>query len=181
MSEFDQFCKVLVDEKVRSYLEIGCWSGGTIQMVAANVLPRGSRIVAVDKPFKPTKEFHLRQTINGLCAKGYDAKVFIGDSTDPKIIAAAQACGPYDAVFIDGDHRLEYVKSDWEHYGTMGRIVGFHDIARDLPADAQGGPHEVASFWRDFKNGYRHEEFISESSRTGAKGGAFGIGVVWRV
>ena len=182
LSEFDQFCKLLLAEKVRSYLEVGCWSGGTIQIIAANVLSPGARIVAVDKPFKPTKEAHLRQTINDLTRKGFDARVFIGDSTDPKIIAAAKERGPYDAVFIDGDHRIEYVKQDWENYGTMGRVVGFHDIARDVPADAQGGPHEVASFWKDFKQGRRHKEFISEASRTAAKPkGAFGIGVVWNV
>ena len=183
LSEFDQFCKLLVAEKVRSYLEIGCWSGGTIQIIAANVLPPKSRIVAVDKPFKPTKESQLRQTINDLrFKKGFDAYVIIGDSADPKIMEAADTLGPYDAVFIDGDHRIEYVKSDWENYGKMGRIVGFHDIARDVPQDEHGGPHEVASFWKEFKIGRRYKEFISEASRTAAKPkGAFGIGVVWNV
>lgn len=180
LSEFDQFCQVLRNKKIRSYLEIGCWSGGTIQIVAAKVLPKGSRIVAIDKPFKTTKEVLLRQTMSGLKQKGFDTHVFTGDSADPKIIEAARKLGPYDAVFIDGDHRLEYVKKDWENYGTMGSIVGFHDIARDLPEDEHGGPHQVATFWQEFKGGFTHAEFISESSRAGAKKGAFGIGVVWR-
>lgn len=180
LSEFDQFCKVLVDKKVRSYLEIGCWTGGTIRMIAEKVLPKRSRIVAIDKHFKPTKEIILKQALAELNRKGFDTHMLSGDSADPKIIEAARKLGPYDAVFIDGDHRLEYVKKDWDNYGSMGSIVGFHDIARDLPEDEHGGPHQVATFWQGFKNGHKHAEFISESSRAGLKKGAFGIGVVWR-
>lgn len=179
--EFDQFRLLLQREGVSSYLEIGCWSGGSI-LAVASVLPRGARIVAVDKPFKQSKELYLRQVMNNLSKDGYDTRVFIGDSTDPKIVAAARKLGPYDAVFIDADHTLPYIKSDWENYGRMGRIVGFHDIARDMPKDKHGGPHEVASFWKDFKGGFRHAEFISERSKAAVKpAAAYGIGVVWNV
>lgn len=178
--EFSEFCQLLKTENVRSYLEIGSFSGGTIELVA-NVLPKGSRIVAVDKPWKSTKEAKLRAVIQRLKQAGYDTHLIIGDSTDPKTIAIAHKLGPYDAVFIDGDHRLPYVKKDWDNYGVMGRIVGFHDIARDLLQNDYGGPHEVASFWRSFKNDYRSVEFISDKTRARTdQKAAYGIGVVWR-
>lgn len=177
--EFNAFCQLMVSEKVRSYLEIGAHSGGSIEF-AATVLPKGSRIVAVDKPWKPSKENLLRQVMRRLTQSGFDAHLIIGDSTDPQIIAAARRLGPYDAVFIDGDHRVPYIKSDWENYGVIGRIVGFHDIARDMPKDQHGGPHEVASFWQEFKSGRRHVEFISDNTRMRAiPVAAYGIGVVW--
>ncbi len=179
-SEFEKFCQLLRDEKVKSYLEIGSFSGGSIELVALALL-KGSRIVSIDKPWKSTKEAKLRQVMRMLERDGYDTHLIIGDSTDAKIIEAAYAFGPYDAVFIDGDHRLPYVKSDWKNYGAIARIVGFHDIARDMPKDQHGGPHEVRSFWNEVKIDYRHVEFISDKTlaRTDTKA-AYGIGVIWR-
>lgn len=181
--EFDVFCRLMASEKVRSYLEIGSFSGGSIEL-AVNVLPKGSRIVSVDKPWKSSKEYKLRQLLLRLKQSGYDTHLIIGDSTHSKTIAAARALGPYDAVFIDGDHRLETVTRDWENYGPMGRIIGFHDIARDIMVDPWGGgPHQVASFWKQLdKKKYRHEEIISERTRARTDMKAvYGIGVVWNV
>lgn len=178
--EFNEFCKLMVAENVKSYLEIGAHSGGSIEVVAT-VLPKGSRIVAVDKPWKPTKEYLLRQVMGKLKQAGFDTHLIIGDSTDPKIVDVANKLGPYDVVFIDGDHRVPYIKKDWENYGVKSRIfTGFHDIARDMPKDQHGGPHEVASFWADFKKDYRNAEFISEKTKARTiPVAAYGIGVVW--
>lgn len=178
-SEFKSFCELLKSENARSYLEIGSFSGGSIEYVA-RYLPVGSLIVSIDKPWKLAKAERLRLVLDNLKRRGYDTHLYLGDSTDANMIRKAAKWGPYDAVFIDGNHQLEYVKSDWENYGPLGRIVGFHDIARDLPVDEHGGPHQVASFWNGFKSEHRHAEFISDGSRVGAKKGSYGIGVIWR-
>ena len=49
LEEFESFCKLMQAEGVRSYLEIGAWSGGSIE-AAAKFFPVGSRIVAVEQP-----------------------------------------------------------------------------------------------------------------------------------
>ena len=103
-SEFDKFCKLMIAENVRSYLEIGSWKGGSIR-IAAKSLPKGSRIVSVDDMGRPK----LQMVLNELRQAGYDVHLILGDSIDPKTVAAARALGPYDAVFIDGDHALNYV------------------------------------------------------------------------
>jgi predicted O-methyltransferase YrrM len=176
--EFDQFCQLLKAENVRSYLEIGSWTGQSIKAVA-EILPKGSRIVSVDMPFKETKGIALRKMMDDLKRAGYDTHLFLGDSGDVNIVRQVRPLGPFDAVFIDGDHRFPYVKSDWENYGTLGRIVGFHDISRDMPKDQfGGGPHQAHSFWEGFKNGYKHVEFISDKTRTRTDF-SLGIGVVW--
>lgn len=177
LEEFGKFCQLLVDEKVRSYLEIGSWKGGSIDLVA-KVLPRGSRIVSVDKAVHPK----LPITLQELKQRGFDTHFVLGDSMNAKTIESAKKLGPYDAVFIDGDHRLEYVTKDWENFGPMGRIVGFHDIGRDMPSDRWGGPHQCETFWKQFdKSKYRCTEFISASTRAGSNPkAAYGIGVVWR-
>ena len=169
----------MAGKNVRSYLEIGSWSGESIRL-AATILPKKSRIVSVDKPFKKTKETYLKQAMEDLHRSGYDTHLFLGDSTNAEIVAKVRALGPFDAVFIDGDHRLSYVKSDWLNYGNIGRLVAFHDIARDIPADDYGGPHEVASFWNEFKIDHKHVEFISEATRLCLNGkAAYGIGVIF--
>jgi len=175
--EFGKFCQLMIAEKVRSYLEIGSWKGGSIRL-AAEALPVGSRIVSVDKVAHPK----LQMALSDLKRNGYDARLIVGDSIDQKTIEAVKTLGPYDVVFIDGDHRLAHVTCDWENYGSMGRIVGFHDIARDMPADRWGGPHQVASFWQQLdKSEYQHTEFISEHTRTRSDNKAvYGIGIIDR-
>ncbi len=179
-SEFNKFCQLMIAEKAGSYLEIGSWKGGSIGLAAKAALPRGSRIVSVDH----SGHDKLKRTLAELKQSGYKTHLILGDSMDPKIIAAARALGPYDVVFIDGDHSTEYVTSDWENYGQMGKLIGFHDIARDMPPDElrRWGPCQVASFWKAFdKSKYRHTEIVSESSRTRTDTKVvYGIGVIWR-
>jgi Methyltransferase domain len=177
--EFISLCQLLRTENVRSYLEIGSFSGGSIELVAT-YLPKGSRIVVVDKPWNSTKAARLHGVLKRLKQEGYDTHLIAGDSTDPKVISAANKLGPYDAVFIDGDHRFSYVKNDWLNYGAMGRIIGFHDVARDLPQNQYGGPHEVASFWKSLKGDHVCAEFISDKTRARTDNkAAYGIGVIW--
>jgi Methyltransferase domain len=170
--EFTSFCDLLRSENVRSYLEIGSFSGGSIEAVA-RYLPAGSRIVSIDLPWKPQKQMRLAEVLGELKGRGYETHLFLGNSTDRKMVHKATKFGPYDAVFIDGNHTLPFVKSDWENYGALGRLVGFHDIAKDKP------PHGAAAFWQELKPRYRHAEFISENTKVRTDG-AFGIGVVWR-
>lgn len=168
--EFSSFCGLLMREGVRSYLEIGSWSGGSIEMVA-KYLPKGSSIVSVDLPTIASKYQKLQQVLAELYRDGYKTFLCTGPSGDEETIHMATMLGPYDAVFIDGSHTFEGVKSDWENYGKLGTIVGFHDIAVDSPG------HGVARFWKQLKAEHRHCEFISEETRKQNIG--YGIGVVW--
>ena len=86
--------------------------------------------------------------------------------------------GPFDAVFIDANHNLPYVKADWDNYGPMARLVAFHDIAWKRGPDhvyKTKNRIEVPQFWSELKFNYSYEEFIS-----GPDAKDNGIGVVWR-
>jgi predicted O-methyltransferase YrrM len=126
LGEFTDFLKLIREEKVGSYLEIGSKHGGSLWRVA-NELPKGSRIVSVDLPhgdgsFKDS-EPNLKQCVNVLINRGYDAYLFLADSTDALTVEAVRRLAPFDLCFIDGYHTEEFVRADWMNYGPMARLV----------------------------------------------------------
>ncbi len=177
--EIAEFCALIENEDVRSYLEVGSKFGGSLWAVAG-AMPVGSRIVAVDLPLGTRlwneSSASLTACVEALNAKGYDARVIWGDSTDPKVIAEVKALGPFDAMLLDGDHRLPGITKDWEAYGPMGRIVAFHDVAWMRAADWQGVRIDVPLIWNHLRPQFeRTVEFRFDESRKNN-----GIGVLWR-
>jgi predicted O-methyltransferase YrrM len=173
-AEFARFTEILKHERVRSYLEIGSKFGGSLALAAA-ALPAGSRIVAVDLPWgKRESEPHLIACYQALRTKGYDAHLFLGDSTAPAMVEQVGALGPFDACFIDANHTEAFVRQDWANYGPMCRIVAFHDIGWDGRPLAPGKLSiDVPKVWNEIKGGFRHEEIRLEPRDNG-------IGVLWR-
>jgi len=170
-AELDALIALFRDEGVRRFLEVGSKFGGTLFRVA-QALPTGSRIVSVDLNRNGPS---LRQCIETLRGRGYDAHLIAGDSTDPRIVNEARSLGPYDAVFIDADHRPDWVEADWLCYGPMARMVCFHDIGWRKPSPASPRPIGVPQVWNAIKQDYRHREILLDPNEA-----AYGIGVLWR-
>src|SRR4051812_12317198 len=128
-NELREFVNILRASNVASYLEIGCKWGGTLYRVA-QILPPGSRIVAVDKPTQHSStESSLQECVKDLKQQGFDIILIIGDSTDNFVIEQVKALGPYDACLIDANHTLPFVEKDWANYGSLSNVVAFHDIS----------------------------------------------------
>ncbi len=172
-AEFAAFVDLLRQEQVASYLEIGARYGGSFWRIALS-LPQGARVVAVDLPGavggKVGAIDALRACVGELRRIGYDAHLIEGNSQQADIVRRVKVIGPYDCAFIDGDHRLESVTSDWENYGPMARIVAFHDISY-----TEQKPIHVSRLWEKIKAGHRHQEI--KRHHTGRHNG---IGVLWR-
>jgi cephalosporin hydroxylase len=172
-AEIEALVALLRQEKVTSYLEIGARYGGSLWRIA-RALPQGSRVVAVDLPDGPGGKagaiFALRACVGELRRVGYDARLIEGDSQQPSVVEKVETLGPYDCVFIDGDHTLEGIRLDWKNYGRMAKLVAFHDIACSNPEK----PIKALVFWERIKTGYRHREF--KYHHTGRHNG---IGVLW--
>lgn len=117
----------------------------------------------------------MRSHAHRLREQGHDVHLLWGDSQDARIIEEARTFGPYDAIFIDADHRMAGVTADWNNYGPMGRIIAFHDIAWRRAPEWVGTRIDVPQFWDSIKNDYRHVEF-----RFCDTGKNNGIGVLWR-
>lgn len=176
--EFNWFLDIIRRENCRSYLEIGSKFGEGLKRVG-EILPVPSKLVSVDLP-GGTKLWNksypkLRDTVVAMRGKGHEAQLILGDSTDPKIIEQVRFYGPYDVIFIDANHTLPYVTKDFENYGPMGKIVGFHDIAWRRAPEWVGTRIDVPQFWESVKGKYRSDEI--KVCPTGKNNG---IGVLWR-
>ncbi len=176
-SEIDWLAEIIKREKVSSFIEIGARYGGSVWKIA-QVLQPNSRIVVVDFPGqaggKSDSQASLESCVNRLVDMGHDAALILGDSTDPAVIGQARALGPFDACFIDANHIERCVRSDWANYGSISRIVAFHDIAWMRPDDYRGTRIDVPKVWAELKASHRHEEISLEGKDNG-------IGVLWRL
>jgi predicted O-methyltransferase YrrM len=177
-AEIEALARLFSAEGVRSYLEIGSKFGGSFQKLTC-ALEKGARAVAVDLP-NGNKSWAkssaaLTRTLVELSESGYDTGVIWGDSQSPETVEHVRSLAPFDAVFIDADHRLPGVTKDWTNYGPMGRIVAFHDIAWRRAPEWVGTRIDVPEFWNEIKHGYRHQEF--KFCPTGKNNG---IGILWR-
>lgn len=177
-AEIDGFAEILAGENIKSYLEIGSKFGGSLMRVASSLVP-GARIVSVDLPKGtkawPQSEAELTAGIAKLRLQGFDARLIWGDSTAAEVIAKVQSLGPFDAIFIDANHTMPFIRKDWANYGPMGRIVAFHDIGWRRAPEWVGTRIDVPEFWAEIKTGYRHQEL--KFCPTGKNNG---IGVLWR-
>jgi cephalosporin hydroxylase len=177
-SELATFIRLLRNEKIKSYLEIGSKFGGSLWQIVNGALPKGSRVVSVDLPhgdssFKESQP-HLEECVKRLRKSGYDAHLFIGNSTDPIIIEKVRALSPFDACLIDANHTELFVRADWANYGPMARLVAFHDIGWKLEdRSTKKMPIHVPIVWAELKSQFRHVE-ISQCPRDN------GFGVLWR-
>ena len=152
----------------RSILEIGSCLGLSLRHFAKRLAP-GAKIRSIDagvcydlkdgKPVKFVNAPYLLLTIQDLDNSGFDATVMIGNSTWPQVVEWARERGPYDFIFIDGDHSYEGVKSDFENYAPMGKLIGLHDIAHQT--------YDVHRYWTELKSRYWTQEKIASEKGTG--------------
>lgn len=168
--------EVLATQRPSLALEIGTWLGGTLFFLTRLASPRAT-IASVDLPGGRSGGYSTRRErlYKRFARQGQRLYLLRGDSHSEEMSARVKvAFGGrlLDYLFIDGDHRYEGVKLDFETYGPLvklGGLIAFHDIAEGPPENVGGVPR----FWREIKRKYRHEEFIRDPNQ-----GGYGIGVL---
>ena len=159
-------------------LEIGTAHGGTLLFLTRLASPQAT-IVSIDLPggkfgggYSSRRSwFYQRFALRRQCLYLLRGNSHSNEMLDQ--VKSAFKDHPVDYLFIDGDHRYEGVKSDFEMYGPMvrkGGLIAFHDIA-DGPSEFVGG---VPEFWREIRARYRYMEFIKDHKQEG-----LGIGVLY--
>ncbi len=164
----------------RRVLEIGTATGGTLFLLARSAAP-GALIISVD--LGGGRKFASRDggcprwqvpLLRALGLAGQRIELVRGDSHRPHLhrrVREVLAGEPLDFLFIDGDHRYEGVKQDFEAYGALvrpGGLVALHDIV----PDRFGMNGDVHRLWREVRRDYPTRELVADRSR------GYGIGIV---
>lgn len=176
--ELNSFINFLKEKNVTRYLEIGARHGDTFHEVMIN-LPAGSYGLAVDLPGglwgRSSTRVSLLAVVNDLRARGYRVDLILGDSTSSDVVDRVRGKAPFDAALIDGDHRYEGVKTDWENYRNLASVVGFHDIVGVGQFEkVYKNLVEVPRLWAEIKNDFLSDQLVEFVD----VGSQMGIGVV---
>ena len=85
--------------------------------------------------------------------------LIVGNSADQYIQTQARDFGPFDIVFIDGDHSYQGVESDWRFAQSLNpRLIAFHDIADAIKHRREGC--DVPKLWSEIKKTHTTSEMI---------------------
>lgn len=160
-SELAPLLAIYSEREPRRVLEIGCWQGGTLREWLAGA---PERVVAVDLD-------HQRSDLYPSWVEGgTELCVIEGDSQADAVREQIREHGPFDWLFIDGDHAEDAARRDVElalECAAPGAVLVLHDIV-DCPGD---GP---ATIFAELGESHRSERFVEGQERWG-----HGIGVVY--
>jgi hypothetical protein len=119
------FCEWIERRRIRSYLEIGIWTGRLI--AALHRIFCFDRVAACDPGLAVGFGLPLHLPP--------DAEVLWDRSDSPAYQSWRTTLGAIDLVFIDGDHSAAGVRRDYEiNRASPHRFLAFHDIAGTNPA-----------------------------------------------
>lgn len=157
LAEIAAFVAYLKEQKIKSFLEIGSKFGGALWLIT-RIMPKASRVVAVDLPNshwgRSESQASLEACFAHLKREGFDAHLFLGDSTSSEIVSKVDKLAPFDAAFIDANHTEPFVRKDFASYGRMTKILCFHDIGWNNPTPPGRMAIEVPKVWAELKTTY---------------------------
>ncbi|WP_428388112.1 O-methyltransferase [Mucisphaera sp.] len=175
-SEIEALYLLVREQQPRTVVEIGTSRGGSLYLWCQAAHPQ-AHIVSIDMPggsfggsYPDCREPFYKafatgqQTVDLIRADSH-----LADTRNQ----TAQALNhqPVDFLFIDGDHRYEGVKQDFQLYAPLvrpGGLIAFHDILPrpDMP-DIQ-----VHKLWNDIRDRYDTREIVGPEG----SGRTIGIG-----
>ena len=176
--EIERLYELVCELAPRRLLEIGTARGGSLYLWTQAALADAT-IVSIDLPageFGGAYRECRTPFYESFARDGQSLFLVRADSHDPGTCQQLRDLlteQPLDFAFIDGDHRYEGVKADFEQYGPLvrpGGMLAVHDILPrpDLPQI------EVHRLWTDLRQRYNVEELIGPDG----SGRKLGIGVV---
>ena len=168
----------LAEERPKFLCEIGSSRGGTLFLLARVCAPNAT-IISIDLGVS-----YVRRLIYQRMANQHQRIFCIrGDSRSPQTInRVGKILGKnrLDCLFVDGDHSLGSVMSDFATYSRLVRengIIAFHDIVVDhqsrFGSNSVNWTGGVPKFWSLVKTEFESWEYVEDPEQDG-----YGLGVV---
>lgn len=182
--EFGQLLEEVARLSPKAMLEIGTAKGGSL-LAFTQLCTADAHIVSVDLPRGPFGGGYPVWKLplyKAFARPDQRLDLVRGDSHSATTFAqVASLLGgrKLDFLFIDGDHRYEGVRSDFETYKSLmrpGGLIAFHDIAQprpDKPLTNGNNPGDVPRFWADLTAEHPGRAFLDPEAQ-----GCFGIGLI---
>jgi cephalosporin hydroxylase len=162
--------------KPRTFVEVGTHKGGN-SFLFSHAVPGNELGIGIDLSVQNAAK------LKHFARPGQIYHALHGDSQTVAMRERARSLlggRPLDFLFIDGDHRYEGAKADFELYSPLvraGGLIAFHDICPDHHTlyGKETGCYagEVYKLWAELKPRHRTEELIEVQGQDG-----FGIGIV---
>ena len=148
--------------KIRSYLEIGIWTGGLVR--ALHGICSFDRVATADQGYAKAQGFDIHLPP--------DVQTFWGNSDSVAFQEWRANLGHIDLVMIDGDHRYKGVRQDFDiNRRYPHRFLAFHDIT-----GANRWTRGVAKFWNELNHGHKWE-ICRPHAEIGLDHSVMGIGI----
>lgn len=174
--EFEMLLDIYHKLNPKRVLEIGVKVGGTLYQWLKHTEP-GASIVAIDLPHGPWGISYMPNVddwYKWAGEFGQTLRVFLTNSRYPKTVREVERLGPYDFIFVDGDHTVAGVACDYLTYRRMvrpGGVMVFHDI---LP-DRSDSKIEIYKYWQDIRKVETNMVELTSWQEQGSRG----IGVIY--
>jgi cephalosporin hydroxylase len=152
-TQFSKYLSELSKLRVTSYLEIGVRHGGTF-VITVEYLSRFNnleRAVAVDLVDCPS--------LTEYASTSAGVSFVRMDSRSKKFRRSLAANGPFDLVFLDGQHTRSACLSDYNLVADSARIIVFHDIVND---SCPGVQHAWKYVMETEPHRYNFHEFVDQ-------------------
>ena len=179
-SEFKSFATYIQSHNPKIVVEIGTKKGGSFFIWARFLKPK--HLISIDLPggihgggFPQKKIPFMKYFVSD--DKNAKVSIILGDSHNSETLEKLKKVlngEKIDFLFIDGDHRYDGVKSDFEMYKSLvksGGLIGFHDIV-DTEYHHKLDCY-VDKLWNEIKSDYEYVEFIQDPNQR-----KYGIGVL---
>ena len=155
-------CEFIEETNVRSYLEVGAWTGRLVSAL--------HRVFDFDLVATADDGYARRFGFEITLPPG--ARYFEGDSASDAYRAWRAALGPVDLVLIDANHGYRGVARDFAiNRAFPHRYLAFHDIT-----GANRHTRGVARFWNELATGAKRE-IVCPHAELGLDRSAMGIGI----
>lgn len=159
---------MLLEQPRKVVLEIGAWRGYSMEVWFK--LLRPEFLISIEN------DAEVLEFLDGRIARGElsyitpEPIIIRGTSYAPEIVSnVIHMLGgrQLDFLFIDGDHRYDAVKKDFEAYAPLvkkGGIIAFHDVGLEGQKWDEAGV-QVKKFFNEVKKDYKHAQYQDEEGK----------------